>query len=333
MTQQTHCEAGRIPRCLHQRARCSPKLAATGAIKRSHRSTHCGFASLSITALGIAQPLRLTRSHSARSRPWAQGLFGVFLERIDGNDLVWKDGTRQRIVPRQGGQAPSRRCSTTRHQGTCSPDVSPPGDKGPRTRGEFGSGPGSGTCRVPQDVRRRQEVQSRRRRRRTWSGPGKKYGRTQSSSRRSTAPRRAGQKVSDELDGCRNKFLEYLRAAGKAKATMSPIAGTNRLSARWIGDCDRYRRGAFARKNTGCGQKPDASGRVHYKNEIPWERFVRRFEAHGSCGAASRYHYDTMHFRSTGGPEILMNARIERPTVADSDPNRRTAAASAADHA
>ena len=48
------------------------------------------------------------------------------------------------------------------------------------------------------------------------------------------------------------------------------------------------------------------SGRVKYKNEIPWE-IVRVFEAHGFVWGGKWYHYDTMHFEYR--PEILMNAK------------------------
>ena len=48
--------------------------------------------------------------------------------------------------------------------------------------------------------------------------------------------------------------------------------------------------------------KPDAAGRIPYKNRIPWE-IVNVFERHGFVWGGKWYHYDTMHFEYR--PELV----------------------------
>jgi peptidoglycan LD-endopeptidase CwlK len=40
---------------------------------------------------------------------------------------------------------------------------------------------------------------------------------------------------------------------------------------------------------------PVASGRLPYKNQIPWD-IIHIFESHGFIWGGKWYHYDTMHF-------------------------------------
>jgi D-alanyl-D-alanine carboxypeptidase-like protein len=47
----------------------------------------------------------------------------------------------------------------------------------------------------------------------------------------------------------------------------------------------------------------DASGRITYKDQIPWE-IIRIFESHGFIWGGKWYHYDTMHFEYR--PELLI---------------------------
>src|SRR3954452_14200240 len=56
-----------------------------------------------ITALGIAQATALDETQSNAVAALVKA-YPNFLERIDGNDLVWKDGTRQRIDDGKGNK-------------------------------------------------------------------------------------------------------------------------------------------------------------------------------------------------------------------------------------
>ena len=56
-----------------------------------------------ITALGIAQAAALDETQSSAVAALVKA-YPDFLEKIEGNDLVWKDGTRQRIDDGKAGK-------------------------------------------------------------------------------------------------------------------------------------------------------------------------------------------------------------------------------------
>ena len=110
------------------------------------------------------------------------------------------------------------------------------------------------------------------------------------------------QKVSDELDQLPDRFLDYMRPL-QGTFNCRPIAGTDRPSAHGQGIAIDL---AEAHTHYWLWSKPEADGRIPYKNEMPWE-IVRIFEKHGFVWGGKWYHYDTMHFEYR--PEILANAK------------------------
>jgi hypothetical protein len=108
--------------------------------------------------------------------------------------------------------------------------------------------------------------------------------------------------VSEELDALPDRFTKYLVPPAGAYNCRN-IAGLNALSMHSYGaaidinaDESDYWRWA----------KPDADGRYPYQNRIPFE-IVRIFENHGFIWGGKWYHYDTMHFEYR--PE-LMDTRL-----------------------
>jgi hypothetical protein len=109
------------------------------------------------------------------------------------------------------------------------------------------------------------------------------------------------QHVSDELDKLPRRFLAYLRPT-QGTYNCRRIAGTNRQSPHAFGIAIDI---AGAHAQYWAWSKPDANGRIPYKNEIPWE-IVRVFEKHGFIWGGKWYHYDTMHFEYR--PELVLTA-------------------------
>ncbi|HEX2841861.1 M15 family metallopeptidase [Hyphomicrobium sp.] len=107
--------------------------------------------------------------------------------------------------------------------------------------------------------------------------------------------------ISDELDRLPREFDKYLAPAG-GTYNCRLIAGTDRVSAHGYGiaidiavspsDYWRWGGGASGRK----------SHPIAYRNRIPLE-IVHIFERHGFIWGGRWYHYDTMHFEYR--PELL----------------------------
>jgi hypothetical protein len=109
-------------------------------------------------------------------------------------------------------------------------------------------------------------------------------------------------KVSAELDRLPASFDQYLfPPAGTFNCRA--IAGTGRLSAHGSATAiDIATRHAHYWR----WEKPDASGRHVWRNEIPIE-VVEIFEKHGFIWGGKWYHYDTMHFEYR--PELIAAGR------------------------
>jgi hypothetical protein len=104
--------------------------------------------------------------------------------------------------------------------------------------------------------------------------------------------------ISRELDQLPDSFLKYLTPLG-GTYNCRVIAGTDRTSAHGHGiaidlapDVSDYWRWA----------KPDADGRIPYRNRVPLE-IVAIFEKHGFIWGGRWSHFDTMHFEYR--PELL----------------------------
>jgi hypothetical protein len=105
--------------------------------------------------------------------------------------------------------------------------------------------------------------------------------------------------VSSELDALPASFDTYLKPAG-GTYNCRVIAGTKRISTHGHGIAIdiSLKHASYWRWN-----KSAADGRYPYKNNIPME-IVRIFEQHGFIWGGKWYHYDTMHFEYR--PELLV---------------------------
>jgi hypothetical protein len=109
--------------------------------------------------------------------------------------------------------------------------------------------------------------------------------------------------VSAELDALPERFLKFLvPAAGTYNCRA--IAGTERASAHGFGIAIDL---SVAHAHYWRWTKPAADGRYPFRNAIPAE-IVAVFEKHGFIWGGKWYHYDTMHFEYR--PEILAAARL-----------------------
>jgi hypothetical protein len=211
-----------------------------------------------------------------------------FLDRLEENILVWKDGTRMPIDDGKGAKALDAMLDD--------PDIKdmflmkyPSGEKGLAPAVNFDPGRVRyaplfekmyGDCRTAGFMTNAVDV--------VWLP--NKYGKNVKFTKINGAAA-ALQKVSDELDRLPQRFLAYLRPT-QGTYNCRPIAGTNRQSAHGFGIAIDI---AGARAHYWAWSKPDADGHFPYKNEIPWE-IVDIFEKHGFIWGGKWYHYDTMHF-------------------------------------
>jgi D-alanyl-D-alanine carboxypeptidase len=223
--------------------------------------------------------------------------YSKFIDRVEGNDLVWKDGTRMHID--DGGKSKSL------DQLLSDPDIKdmfsmtyPADKKGIPPDPNFDPGRirytplflkmygDCGTAKAnANDV--------------VWL-PNRYGKRIQFTVINGAAAEL--QKVSNELDELPSRFLEYIRPL-QGTYNCRPIAETNRPSPHSFGIAIDL---AAAHADYWLWSKPNPSGHIAYKNQIPWE-IVAVFEKHGFIWGGKWYHFDTMHFEYR--PEILMNAK------------------------
>lgn len=217
-----------------------------------------------------------------------------FIDRVEGNELVWKDGTRMRIDDGQGGKQFEAMLDQ--------PDIKdmfamsyPTGNKG--LGPEINFDPGRvrygplftkmyGDCRSSDLTVNAAKV--------IWLKS--KYGKTIKFSKINGAAA-ALQRVSDELDHLPDRFTEFLIPT-QGTYNCRLIAGTDRTSAHGLGIAIDI----AAKRSHYWRWSKLVDGRVVYKNEIPWE-IVRVFEKNGFIWGGKWYHYDTMHFEYR--PELL----------------------------
>jgi D-alanyl-D-alanine carboxypeptidase len=227
-----------------------------------------------------------------------------FLDRMEGNDVVWKDGTR---MPIDDGKGPKSFDAVLDD-----PDIKdmfsmqyPVGE--PAGAPAINFDPGRmrylplfkkmyGDCQAAGFMSNAVDV--------AWL-PGK-YGKNLKFTRINGAAA-ALQKVSNELDKLPAGLLEYLRPS-QGTYNCRPIAGTNRQSAHGLGIAIDI---AAVHTNYWLWAKAAPDGSVPYRNEVPY-RIVRLFEQHGFIWGGKWYHYDTMHFEYR--PEIIATAKTpEKP--------------------
>lgn len=217
-----------------------------------------------------------------------------WLSRIEGNVLVWKDGTR---MPLDDGRA-----DKTLEQKLAEPDIDDMFSM-PYALGRSGVPPAAG--HDPGRVRYAplfDKMYGNCRDRRIAGNlvpviwlPSKGGQRLMFSSINGAADQL--RKVSAALDRLPARYLQYLMPSA-GTFNCRPIAGTRRLSAHGHGIAiDLATQHAhYWQWSTGKGSQPQ------WRNEIPWE-IVEIFEAHGFIWGGKWYHYDTMHFEFR--PELI----------------------------
>jgi hypothetical protein len=221
--------------------------------------------------------------------------YPAHVERIEGNALVWKDGTRMVIDDGRGAKTHEVLLNTA--------DIKdmffaryPLGASGlpPAVNADPGRARNApffdkmyGDCRAGGVTRNLVDV--------VWLP--KKWGKVVKITRINEVDKKLAA-VSRELDELPARFDAFLFPS-EGTYVCRAIAGTNRVSAHGHGIAiDISTKQADYWRWT----RPDANGRHAHKNRIPWE-IVEVFERHGFVWGGKWYHYDTMHFEYR--PEII----------------------------
>lgn len=216
------------------------------------------------------------------------------LDRIDGNALIWRDGTRMDLDDGKGLKpfaawlaAPDIEDMLRIPYPAGAGPLEPPPESDPgRARNAAFFDKMYGNCRKGEVAPHLETV--------IWL-PLKSGQHLKVTGKNSVADRL--QAVSDELDALPASFDKYLiPSAGTYNCRA--IAGTDRVSAHGYGiaidlavsQSDYWRWAA------------EGPARIAYRNRIPLE-IVHIFERHGFIWGGRWYHYDTMHFEYR--PELL----------------------------
>jgi len=257
-----------------------------------------GLAATSLAAIAalsslIAPP---ARAQSADDFARLVAAYPTFLDRIDGNFLVWKDGkTRTAIDDGKGAKDHEARLATsdikdmfTQRYVAGKPDAPPALNVDPgRARNAALFDTMYGDCMKGGVAGNLVEV--------VWLP--KKWGQTLKVTRINGVAEKL-KMVSAELDELPTDKDVFLKPPA-GTYNCRPIAGTNRVSAHGHGIAVDIAIGR-AHYWRWDGGKPGAV--KSYRNSIPFE-IVEIFERHGFIWGGKWYHYDTMHFEYR--PELL----------------------------
>ncbi len=225
--------------------------------------------------------------------------YPAFLERVEGNELIWRDGGRMRIDDGKGVKSLDAMLEDADIKDMFSMDY-PLGEKGIPPGIDFDPGRVRsipffekmyGDCHAADFMRNAAKV--------VWLPT--RYGKQLQFSRINDAAS-ALQEVSNELDKLPSDFLIDLRPT-QGTYNCRPIAGTNGPSPHSFGIAIDI---AAVHSDYWYWAKHDADGRIPYKNRIPWP-IVDVFEKHGFIWGGKWYHYDTMHFEYR--PEIIATGK------------------------
>lgn len=221
-----------------------------------------------------------------------------FIERIDGNDLIWRDGTRMPLDDGKGTKpfkawlADPDIEDMLRIPYPAGSEASPPPpetDPG-RARNAAFFDKMYGDCKKGAVKARLKTI--------TWL-PGKARQQLQVTTANHVADRLEA--VSKELDALPGSFDKFLvPAAGTYNCRA--IAGTDRVSAHGYGIAIDIATAQSDYWRWSGGTSGDETRPVQYRNRIPVE-IVRIFERHGFIWGGRWHHYDTMHFEYR--PEML----------------------------
>ncbi len=211
-----------------------------------------------------------------------------FLEAIDGNVLVWKDGTRMPISDGNEQKTEAQKIEQSDIKDMFSqayvpgaPATTPAKDYDPgRARNSALFEKMYGNCLRTNISANFVDV--------TWL-PNKIGSKIRFSKLNGAADQL--QRVSQELDRLPNDYLKYLAGLG-GSFSCRPIAGTGRLSAHGYGIALD-----ISTKYSHYWQwsKPISGEPVAYQNVIPFA-IIEIFERHGFIWGGKWYHFDTMHF-------------------------------------
>lgn len=217
------------------------------------------------------------------------------LEKIEGNELVWRDGTRMPLDDGHGVKAFADWIENPDIEdmlrvpypaGTPAVALAPESDPG-RARNALFFEKMYGDCREG-DVKPKLKTI-------VWL-PSKAKQRLQVTTVNGVADRLEA--ISRELDALPAEFDKYLVPAG-GTYNCRPIAGTGRISAHGYGIAIDI---AVAQSDYWRWASGAGAGKVAFRNRIP-DQIVRIFERHGFIWGGRWYHYDTMHFEYR--PELL----------------------------
>jgi hypothetical protein len=246
---------------------------------------------LALLAPAIGHGAELSQADRTRLLEAYPGL----LERIDGNDLVWRDGTRMPLDDGKGDKpfeqwldSPDVADMFAIHYPVGAEPKPPAKDIDPgraRTAAFFDKV--YGDCRNGAVEKNLTTVE--------WL-PTKAKQKLPFNKMNGAAV--ALEAASRELDALAPSFDVFLTpSAGTYNCRV--IAGTNRVSAHGHAIAIDI---ALKRSHYWRNDKPGKDGTIAYKNEIPME-IVRIFEKHGFIWGGRWYHYDTMHFEYR--PELI----------------------------
>lgn len=218
-----------------------------------------------------------------------------FLERVEGDVLIWKDGTRMELDDKRGQKTAAQAIDTAdikdmfRWPYPARSAIAPPNfdDDPGRTRHQPMFDKMYGDCTKGQAEKNLVSL--------TWLP--KKAKQTLKISRINGVDKKLAA-VSRELDDLPSSFDTFLvPAAGTYNCRT--IAGTTRPSVHGAGIAIDI---AVKPSHYWRWSKPDAGGRYAFQNRIPIE-IVQIFERHGFIWGGRWYHYDTMHFEYR--PELI----------------------------
>jgi hypothetical protein len=226
-------------------------------------------------------------------------VYPAFLDRLEGNVLVWKDGTRMTIDDGRGAKDHETLLATAdikdmfflpyplgRTRGPPGRNVDPG-----RARNSAFFNKMYGDCQAGGVANNLVDV--------VWLP--KKWGRAVKATRiNGVAARLAA--VSADLDVLPSKFDQFLFPSA-GTYVCRPIAGTKRVSAHGYGIAIDI---ATKPSHYWLWSGGKAGTAIPYRNSIPIE-IVEIFERHGFIWGGKWYHYDTMHFEYR--PELLAAPR------------------------
>ncbi len=236
-------------------------------------------------------------SPTARARLLAS--YPDHLDRINGNMLVWRDGTAMPLDDGKGAKSFAQWLDDPDIEDTLAvpypagEDAKPPAkdvDPGRARNGAFFNKI-YGDCSKGEVDKKLKSI--------VWL-PKKTGQRLRVSSVNGVA--QAFEAVSAELDELPARFDVFLYPSG-GTYNCRPIAGTKRMSAHGHGIAIDI---ALAHADYWRNTKPGKDGAYAYRNEIPME-IVRIFEKHGFIWGGRWHHYDTMHFEYR--PELAGGGR------------------------